>query len=153
MKKVLIYGGVIALVLSCNDMKQKTKDTLNKGGEAVGEIATEVGEGISEGIDRTLESKVVLSNELIEKGLKVGKFQIESDSVNNPKANNNKLTIYIATEKAFVGVVTVKVSDKKGTEFGRKQLQISSMADDAAYYDVVFDPRTNIETRSTIEIQ
>lgn len=148
-----MYTAVIIAVSCSDNAKQKTKDTLNKSSEAVGEFATEVGEGISEGIDRTLESKLVVSDALAEKGIKIGKFQIESDSVNNPKKNDNKLSIYIVTEKDFNGALTVKVSDKKGTEFGRKQLQLNSKAGNAAYYDVVFDPRTDIERRSTIEIQ
>jgi hypothetical protein len=152
MKKILIMAAVAALAFSC-DVREKAKNTLNKGGEAVGELATEVGEGISEGIDRTLESKVVLSESLSAKGITVGKFQIESDSVNNQDNNDNKLVIYLATEKDFNGTLTFKVSDKKGTEFGRKQLTLNTKAGDAAYYDVVFDPRTDIEMRSTIEIQ
>lgn len=147
-----MVAAVAALAVSC-DVREKAKNTLNKGGEAVGELATEVGEGISEGIDRTLESKIVLSDGLASKGIKVGKFQIDSDSVNNKDNNDNKLVIYLATEKDFNGTLTFKVSDKKGIEFGRKQLNLNTKAGDAAYYDVVFDPRTDIEMRSTIEIQ
>lgn len=149
MKKVLIFAATIILALSCNNVKEKTKETLNKSGEAVGEFATEVGEGISEGIDRTLESKIVVSDNLTQKGIKTGKFHIESDTLNH----NNKLVIYLITEKDFNGTLTFKVSDKKGVEFGRKQLALNSKAGNAAYYNVVFDPRTDIEVRSTIEIQ
>jgi len=153
MKKILIYAAAIVIAISCQDVKQKTKETLNKGGETVGELATEVGEGISEGIDRTLESKVVLSESLKAKGIAVGKFKIEADSINNKDYNDNKLTIYLATEKDFDGTLTFKVTDKKGVEFGRKQLTVNSKAGNAAYYDVVFDPRTDMEIKSTIEIQ
>jgi hypothetical protein len=152
MKKVLIYSAVV-IAISCNNAKEKAKDTLNKSSEAVGEFATEVGEGISEGIDRTLENKLVVNESLAGKGIKIGKLQVETDSVNNPKGNDNKLAVYIVTEKDFNGTLTFKVSDKKGTEFGRKQLALNTKAGDAAYYDVVFDPRTDIEMRSTIEIQ
>jgi len=150
MKKILIYAAAIVFAISCQDVKEKTRETLNKSGEAVGELATEVGEGISEGIERTLDNKLVVSETLKAKGINTGKFYIEQDSVSK---NDHKLVIYIITEKDFDGTLTFKVSDKKGIEFGRQQLKLKSKAGNAAYYDVIFDPRTDIETKSTIEIQ
>jgi hypothetical protein len=149
MKKIVLGVCAVAAFASC-DFKDKARETLNKSSETVGEMATEIGEGISEGIDRTLESKVVLSDALKAKGISTGKFYIEKDSLSK---NDNKLVIYLVTDKDFNGPVTFKVSDKKGIEFGRKQLNLNTKAGNAAYYDVVFDPRTDIETKSTIEIQ
>ena len=150
MKRILIYAAAVVFAVSCQNVKDKAKETLNKSGEAVGELATEVGEGISEGIDRTLDSKLTLSDGLKAKGIKAGKFYIENDSLSK---NDNKLVVYLVTEKDFNGTLTFKVSDKKGVEFGRQKLLLDSKAGNAAYYNVVFDPRTDIEIKSTIEIE
>ena len=149
MKKLFVAAVALMLAVSCNNVKEKAKDTINKSGEAVGEMATELGEGISEGVERTLDSKIVLSEGLKAKGIKTGKFYIENDSL----GKDNKLVIYIINEKDFNGTLTFKVLDKKGVEFGRQQLMLNSKAGAAAYHNIVFDPRTNIEVKSTIEIE
>ena len=146
--KKLILPLALLLILSCNDVKEKAKDTINKGGEAVGETATEFIEGVTEGVDRTLNSKVVLSGALKDQGLTTGKFYIESDSL----GRDNKLVIYIITEKDFTGRLTVKVIDKKGLETGRQSLKLNRKAGEAAYHDIIFDDRTDIEVKSSIQI-
>lgn len=148
MKKLLTLLAIATLVCSCNKVKDKTKETLNKGGEAVGEMATEFTEGVTEGVERTLDCKVVLSEGLKAEGISYGKFHIENDSL----GKDNKLVIYLITEKAYKGNLTFKVTDKKGVEFGRQQLALDTKPGAAGYYDVVFDPRTDIEVKSTIEI-
>lgn len=148
MKNTVVAACLMVLMSSCNNVKEKAKDTINKGGETVGEIATEFTEGITEGVDRTLESKLELSQALKDKGISTGKYYIESDTL----AKDNKLVIYLINEKPFTGTLTFKVLDKKGTEFGRKQLTLNNDTSTAAYYDVVFDKRTNIEVKSTIQI-
>lgn len=148
MKKLFCVLTVLALACSCSKVKEKTKETLNKGGETVGEMATEFTEGVTEGVDRTLDSKIVLSDGLKQQGIALGKYHIESDTL----GNNNKIVVYLITEKAFKGSLTFKVSDKKGVEFGRSRLTLDTKAGAANYYDVVFDPRTDIEVKSTIEI-
>ena len=74
MKKVFIAAVVLMLIVSCNKVKEKAKDTINKGGETVGEMATEFTEGVTEGVDRTLDNKIVLSEGLKAKGIRTGKF-------------------------------------------------------------------------------
>lgn len=53
-----------ALCISCNRISQKAKTTINKTGETVGETATEFFEGVAEGVDKTLECEIVLSDDL-----------------------------------------------------------------------------------------
>lgn len=149
MKKIIIATFALTFVFSCNNIKEKAKNTINKGGETVGEMATEFSEGVTEGVDRTLDSKIVISDVAKAKGIATGKFYIESDSL----GKNNKLVIYIINNKDFNGTLTFKVTDKKGVEFGRQQLTLNNKAGVGGYHDVVFDPRTNIEVKSTIEIE
>jgi hypothetical protein len=148
MKKIFFSILVLSLTVSCSDVKEKAKNTINKGGEVVGETATEFVEGVTEGVDRTLDNKIMLSEGLKSQGVNTGKFYIESDSL----GKDNKLVIYLITEKDFKGKLTFKVIDKKGLETGRKLIEINRKAGEAAYQDVVFDQRTDIEVKSIIQI-
>ncbi|WP_346882420.1 hypothetical protein [uncultured Algibacter sp.] len=51
-KLILIF---MLLFTSCDKIASKTKETINKSGETVGETATEFFEGVTEGVDKTLE--------------------------------------------------------------------------------------------------
>ncbi|NDI99137.1 hypothetical protein GWA97_08635 [Flavobacterium sp. LaA7.5] len=144
MRKLLKLLIISLIAVSCN----KAKDTVNKGGEAVGETATEFINGISEGVDNTIDSKIVISDELKNKGISIGKYYLKKDD----SGNNNILVIYIITENDFNGTLTFKVFDKKDAEYGRQKIEVSGKAGEASYYDVVFDSRTDIESKSTIKI-
>ena len=148
MKKAFIAIVFVSLMFSCSDVKEKAKNTINKGGEVVGETATEFVEGVTEGVDRTLDNKIVLSEALRNNGVNTGKFYIDSDSL----GNRNKIVIYLITERDFNGPLTFKVIDKKGLESGRQTVKVSRKAGEASYVDVEFDKRTNIEVKSTIQI-
>jgi len=138
------------LILSCNKVKETAKETINKGGEAVGKTATEFVEGVTEGVDRTLDCKVELSQNLINNGVKTGKFTIENDSIGN---KNNKMVVYFIFDKKIDQELSVKVFDKKGLECGRSKLKIKGVIGEAKYYDIVFDKRTNVETKSIIKFE
>src|SRR5687767_14039448 len=110
MKKYIIALLLITIATSCGDVKEKAKETINKGGEVVGETATEFVEGVTEGVDRTLDSKIVVSDALKKQGINTGKFYIESDTL----GKDNKLVIYVISGKDFKGKLTFKALDKKG---------------------------------------
>jgi hypothetical protein len=76
----VIITGVLFVSLSCTRIKSTAKETLNKGGEVVGKSATEFVEGVSEGVERTLDCLIVVSEELINKGISTGKYFITNDS-------------------------------------------------------------------------
>ncbi|MBV7268002.1 hypothetical protein [Winogradskyella luteola] len=141
---------MICLVLvSCNGVANKTKEGINKGGEVVGETATEFFEGVSEGVDKTLECEIVLSENLLIKGLKNGIYNIE----NQPIGKNNKLTIYLIFNEDFDSDVTAKAYNKNGLEIGRAKANVSGKKDDAGYFDFKFDDRTDIGFRNKIILE
>lgn len=150
-----MYRTFTALVLilftlgACDKVQEKTKQTINKGGEAVGKTATEFFEGVSEGVDLTLQCEITLSQELKDAGLETGKFQIKDDSAGG---EHNLLVLYIIFNKDFNKTVSVKSFDKSGMESGRTKLAIEGKAGDAKYYDFVFDKRTYIESRSKLTV-
>jgi hypothetical protein len=136
--------------VSCGRINQKTKETINEGGEAVGKTATEFFEGVSEGVDKTLQCKIVLSQDLRDKGLQTGKFSIAADTSGG---QNNVLVLYVIFDQDFSGSVSAKSFDKTGLETGRTKLVIEGKAGEAKYYDFVFDKRTYIEAKSRITIE
>jgi hypothetical protein len=52
MKKILVLLLLVFTLVSCNQIKSKTKETINESGEIVGKSASEFIEGVSEGIDK-----------------------------------------------------------------------------------------------------
>lgn len=138
------------VVMSCGRVKKKTKDTINKGGETIGKTASEFIEGVTEGVEQTLQCKLTLSQELQEKGLKTGKFTIQSGPT---EGNNNQLTLYLIFDKAFKGTLKAKVVDKNGLEIGRSKSEVEGAAGDSGYFDFDFDKRTYIEVKSVITIE
>jgi len=140
---------LLTILMSCNRITNKAKEGINKGGEVVGESATEFFDGVSEGVDRTLECEILLSKELKNKGLKKGVYDIESQ----PIVNNNKLTLYLIFKQDFRKEVMAKAYNKKGQEIGRTKAIIEGNSGEAAYFDFLFDERTDIGYRNRITIE
>lgn len=151
MKHSICLIAVIALPLvSCNNMANKTKETINKGGETVGKTATEFFEGVSEGVDQTLQNEVSLSDQLKTIGLSTGKYSISSDKQGGV---GNVFTIYIIFEQDFNKEILVKAYDKNDLEIGRSRVEVIGKAGDAGYFDFVFDKRTRIISRSKLTLE
>ncbi len=150
MKYIQLFTVLTVLCLtSCNRITNTTKDGINKGGEVVGEAATEFFEGVSKGVDHTLDCEIIFSKSLKSKGVSMGVYDIDSHA-NNKK---NQLTLYLIFEQNFEGDLTAKVYNKKNLEIGRAHSTITAKAGDAAYYDFQFDKRTDIGYRNTIVIE
>lgn len=150
MKKITAIFVFAVALASCDAVNEKTKKTINEGGEVVGKTATEFIEGISEGVDKTLQCQISLTQTLIDNGLETGTFSIESDSTGG---KNNMLVLYIIFNQDFSKTLAVKVFDKSGLEAGRTSVAVSGKAGEAKYYDFVFDKRTYIEAKSKLTIE
>lgn len=150
MKKAIVLGTVLVLALSCKDeITEKAKETIDKGGKAVEKTANRVVDEVTAHIDRDKGSKIELSEELKEKGINTGKFYIERDSITK---TDNKLVVYLIADKDFKGNVTFRVTDSDGIESGRTTFTLNRKAGSAGYEDILFDKRTDIESKSTISI-
>ncbi len=137
------------VLISCDRVSDKTKKTINAGGEAVGKTATEFIQGVSEGVDKTLQCEIILSKELTDNGLRTGKFSIHNDTTGG---QNNVLTLYLIFDKEFSRTISVKAFDKLGLEFGRTKMKIDGRSGEAKYYDFAFDKRASIESKSKLTI-
>ncbi len=150
MKKILILGMALALAVACKDeAEQKAKDAINEGGKVVKETTEKVVDEVSSHFEDSRGCTIALSEQLKEKGIGTGKFYIEKDSVTK---KHNKLVIYLINDKNYSGVINFKVADKDGTEIGRATLNVTPKTGTAGYSDVIFDSRTDIESKSTISV-
>ena len=140
---------MLLLFLSCDRISNKAKEGINRGGEVVGESATEFFDGVSDGVDKTLDCEIIFSEELLNRGLKKGVYDIESQ----PIGNNNKLILYIIFEKDFSKELIAKAYNKKNQEIGRTKVMVEGKAGDAIYFDFLFDKRTDIGYRNKIVIE
>ena len=136
-------------VTACDSLQKKTKETINKSGEVVGKSATEFIEGVSDGVDKTLQCELSLSQSLKDKGIKTGKFSI-ADTLGG---KHNLLILYLIFDKDFDGTISAKVFDQDNLEMGRKALPVIDKSGEARYFDFVFDKRTYIESKSKIIIE
>lgn len=150
MKKTTLIFAIITLLFACNRIKEKAKDGINASGELVGKAAAEFTEGVTEGIERTLDCSINVSTDLNQKGISTGKFQISNDSLGG---YNNMLSVYLIFDKNFNNDITVKITDKKGVEIGRTQRNITAKKGEAKYYDFRFDKRSQIEVKSDIVLE
>ena len=150
MTKVTFIFSLVFVLFSCDRAKQKTKETLNEGGELVGKAATEIAEGISEGVQSTLDCEIKLSSELSAKGIKKGNFYVGQDSSGGI---HNVLRLYLIFDQPFDGMVTSKLFTKNGLESGRIKLRVSGVSGDAKYFDFAFDKHTKIESKSLITLE
>jgi hypothetical protein len=149
MKYIISVLSVLMLLVSCGRVKEKTRETINRGGETVGKTATEFFEGVYEGFDKTLQCEVSLSKTLMDKGLKTGKIVVE----NANGGRNNQLTVYFIFEEDFMSPVTAKAFDKNGLEIGRAKVDVEGKTDEAGYFDFIFDKRSYIEAKSKIVLE
>ncbi len=150
MRSLIPILTLLFVVSACNRVKQKTKETVNEGGEIVGKTATEFFEGFSEGVERTLDCEISLSPALTAKGLKTGNFAIGQDTSGG---TDNVLRLYIIFDKDFESMVFAKLFHKNGLESGRTKMKISGVSGDARYFDFAFDNRTHIEAKSKISLE
>lgn len=150
MKKYTLFAALTSLITlhSCGGISKDTGNAIGKGGEMVGKSAGEFFSGVGQGVEAATDCKIILSDELKAAGLSTGTYTVE-DSGNG---THNAFVLYLIYEKDFSGKIQAKVSDVSGAEKGRVSREISGKAGNAAYIDFVFDQRTRIENKNTIEL-
>ncbi len=149
--KIFLILALIICFAACDRVKQKTSTAVNKTGEAVGKGSSGFINSVSEGISKTFNSTVSLSDALEAKGLEVGKFTIDSkDSLDH---NNNVLTLYFIFNQDINQNIMIKLLDDDGKEYGRISQLLSGIKGEAKYVDFLFDRRVDIEEQSTFVVE
>ena len=150
MNTIRTFITIALFATACNKVKENAKSAINKSGETVGKGATEFFEGVTEGVDRTLDCEIVLSPGLTQKGLGTGKFYITNDSTGG---TNNLLKLYLIFDKDFQEKLLIKVTDKKGLEMARTMIPVKGQQGEAKFFDFLFDKNSQIEVKSKITIE
>jgi len=148
--KSCLFLSLILPIISCNWIKDKSKETINKSGEIVSKSGSEFVNGISEGIEKSFQNKINISQKLQESGLKNGVVKINQ---NDSTFSNNILSIYFIFEKDLNQNVTLKLINSENLEYGRITENIEGKAGESKYIDFTFEPRIVIEDKGEIIIE
>lgn len=143
---------IVALALitaSCNWAEKKAKDTVNKTGEVVGKAGSEFVNGVSKGVEKTFENEVKFSDPLTKQGLEAGKIIIRSSE----NHSDDIISAYLIFNNNLDQEVTAKVFSPQGKEYGRTRTHVKGKKGDAFYVDFVFDARTNIDGKGSIQFE
>lgn len=150
MKRSFIAAACIVLCLcSCDWAAEKSKKAVNKSGELVGKAGSEFADGLSKGIEQSFNSKVEISQDLRIKGLETGKVTFHGTD----STSDNVVTAYLIFNNNINQLITVKVFDVNGDEYGRSSQQVAGNKGEAKYFDFPFDPRTNIDGKGKITFE
>lgn len=133
---------------SCNRVSETSKEVINKTGETVGKGVSEFAKGVEEGVNKSYECKLEVSEPLSKLGLRTSKFRI--NKITN--TNKNTLSVYCMFVADFKQTVLVKVIDANGNEYGRVKQSIQMLKGEAQFFDFVFDDKVDIEDKSTFII-
>ncbi|MEN9521656.1 MAG: hypothetical protein RL065_33 [Bacteroidota bacterium] len=144
----IVFIGFV-LLASCNWFKEKTKETVNKTGEVVAQTGSEFVDGVSKGVEKSFKNEIIISDDLKQKGLNVGKVIINSSDT----STDNILTAYLIFDKDFNQNLVVKIFNDDNKEYGRVTKEIKTKKGEAKYFDFVFDKRTNIDGRGKIIVE
>jgi hypothetical protein len=136
-----------ALLISCSS--RTVKEKINDAGDMAGQAAGEFAKGVGNGVTKAFEVDIHVSPVLGQKGIKQGKNTVSSDTT----GTDNLLNAYLIFDKDFSGKITAKVVDGKSQEMGRTSTMVEGKAGDARFVDFHFDPRTNIDSDSRITIE
>lgn len=148
MKKV-VFAGMLALLFSCERVKEKASGAIDSGAQAVGRTASDVVNNIDKGITESSSLDIELSDDLKKEGLSFGKYYFGHDK----EGHENILSLYLITDSDFSRDLSLKLFDKKGVEMGRTSLKISQKKGQAAYHDFVFDPKIRFEYQGKLIIE
>lgn len=144
----LVFILSISLV-GCGRVVDGTKGALNKGGELAGSAATEVIEGVASGVERSWGLTIEPSQELLARGLVVGKVQVETNSVGSA----NTLILYLSADRSIQDKLHATAFDEEGREMGRSTFVVDLPAGGADFHTILFQDRTDLERKSRIVIK
>lgn len=143
------YSILLVSILMFACTSKSVKENINKAGDVTGQAIGEFTEGVSSGVEKAFDTKVVISDSLKTKGIDCGKTTVTSDS----NATDNVLTLYVIFNQDFTGDITAKAFDKQNNEMGRVKLSVQGKKDESKFLEFHFDPHTNIDHDSKLTIE
>jgi hypothetical protein len=150
LKSILVVCAFISFGLSsCDWAKDKTKETLHKGGEIVGKAGSEVADGIANGVEETFANLVESSPRITASGVKFGRVKVDGTD----STTDNVVSVYLIFDKHFNGKITAKAIGEDGLEFGRAVMDVVADSGQAKFVDFEFDKRTNIDKGDKVRLE
>ncbi len=143
------YSILLVSILMFACTSKSVKENINKAGDVTGQAIGEFTEGVSSGVEKAFDTKVVISDSLKTKGIDCGKTTVTSDT----NATDNVLTLYVIFNQDFTGDITAKAFDKQNNEMGRVKLSVQGKKDESKFLEFHFDPHTNIDHDSKLTIE
>ncbi|MFN6176804.1 MAG: hypothetical protein ACK46G_04625 [Flavobacteriales bacterium] len=147
--RALTFVSALLLLAGCGRVTDGTKDALNKGGELAGKAASEVLEGVTTGVEKTLAVEVSVSEGLGARGITLGSRDVAQDA----EGRTNALVVYLVAERDFNDTLSAMAYDKEGKEMGRAMLPVQLAAGSADHYVFQFQARTDLTRKSKVVIQ
>jgi predicted type IV restriction endonuclease len=139
------FAGLFLFSCSSSTIKENLNKAGDEAGQAIGELAT----GISNGVKKAIEPKIEVSESLKTQGISFGKMTIGSDSV----GKDNVLIAYVIFENNFNGQITAKLFDDKNLEMGRVKQDLKGKKDKTTYVEFHFDKRVEINNESKLTLE
>ena len=146
MKKILLPT-LAFFLLSCES--ESIKEKINKAGDIAGQATGEFAEGLSQGVSKAFDVKLELSSDLQKAGLSLGKCSVLSDSV----GTDNLLVVYVVFKEDFKKNILAKAFDEANNEMGRAKVSIEGKRDESLFIEFHFDKRTDIDSNSKLRLE
>lgn len=147
--KILKFLFVVFVFIACDQVKTGTKNAIDKTAETAGKVGTDIVSKVGDGVQKSLECKVQLSNNLQQAGVQSGKLYFEKGL----EGNENVLSVYLIFQKDIAKILAVKALDESGVEYGRANLMVKAKKDSANYFDFRFNKKVRLESKSTFLIE
>jgi hypothetical protein len=140
---------VATIFSACDKVKNSTKNAIDQTAETAGKVGSDIVTKVGDGVQKSLECKVQLSEPLLQAGVQAGKVYFNK----GVEGNENVVSIYLIFQKDFSKNIAVKALDEKGVEYGRTSLMVKAKKDSANYFDFSFNKRVNLELKSTFILE
>ena len=73
--------------------------------------------------------------------------------MSDEQGRDNRLMIYLSTERTLYDTLSAIAFDKDGLEMGRTQLVLEAAANTGDHYELTFQEGTDLECQSRVEVR
>lgn len=139
---------LLLTIISCQKVKQSTKDVLQEGTAVLEKTANQVFEQVeNDGLSGDKSYYLWITDTLRDKGLVVGKQKIvETDT-------GDIISIYLIFNQDFSENILTTIHDKSGAEYARFSLLVEGKANEARFVNFTSQESLHIERQSKVVLQ
>lgn len=147
MRGAIIPVLVLGLLAGCD---KQDESVAKQAGDKVGQVVTEFASGVGQGVDKSMEVTVELSEALTGRGVEM----TMSKSLGMDPTRKG-ISVYLISSQPLKTSLMAKALNKEGQEIGRSVVDVEFGADDAQYVAFPFDAKmdTQLVERYHIDIK